>query len=240
MDKVKALKIPQEKIEKVLVSRPVFLERVADFRTILIILVASFATLTIFVKSFPYFQFDLTITRSIQNFRPAWFDFMMVLVSRLGDANIGSLIIVAFIVLALLTRKIKTAGMIGFTCFSMTVINQTFKFLVSRPRPSMSGLVQVVGIFKRSDSFPSGHVMFYVGLYGFLIYIVYTQFRKTNQLRQFLIILFSLMIFLVGISRIYLGAHWFSDVLGAYLLGFSWLIVCIWIYNKLDPNVKPK
>lgn len=230
--------VPKIETENVLVRRQTFYARVGSFRNILIGLIVSFIILTFFVRQFPYFPFDLVITRAIQTVRLAGFAQLMLAISWLGNEAVGGILTAIFVGIALAARKLRTALMIGVSVTTMTILNQLLKHLVGRPRPD-SALVHVVGIFKKSDSFPSGHVMFYVGLYGFLLFIVYTQFKREHWLRRFLISLFSILIVLVGLSRVYLGAHWFSDVLGAYLLGFSWLMVVIWAYKKLNPRVRP-
>jgi undecaprenyl-diphosphatase len=96
------------------------------------------------------------------------------------------------------------------------VTNETVKYLIQRPRPA-ADLVDVFEVLS-SYSFPSGHVMFYVSLFGFVWYVAYTMLKRS--LTRTLVLLFlGTLISLVGVSRIYLGQHWASDVLGAYLLG---------------------
>ncbi|MDQ3007765.1 MAG: phosphatase PAP2 family protein, partial [Chloroflexota bacterium] len=96
------------------------------------------------------------------------------------------------------------------------VVNILVKELIRRPRPAID-LVQVFRILD-SYSFPSGHVMFYVGFFDFLWFLIFTQLRSSVA-RAFLLGFLGSLILLIGISRIYLGQHWASDVLGAYLLG---------------------
>jgi undecaprenyl-diphosphatase len=72
--------------------------------------------------------------------------------------------------------------------------------------------------------------MFYIGFYGFLWFLIYTLLKR-SWLRTLLLILLSTLIALVGISRIYLGQHWASDVLGAYLLGSLCLVAEIELYR---------
>jgi undecaprenyl-diphosphatase len=102
------------------------------------------------------------------------------------------------------------------------------KEYIQRPRPG----IDVVEVFHILDSysFPSGHVMFYAGFYGFLWFLAYTLLKR-SWFRTLLLILLGTLIALVGISRIYLGQHWASDVLGAYLLGSLCLVLTIELYR---------
>ena len=95
------------------------------------------------------------------------------------------------------------------------------KYELHRPRPSGTAVFT-----EQSFSFPSGHSIFAVALYGFLTYIAVRYARRWRN--KIYIACFGLtVIFLIGLSRLYVGVHYFSDVWGGYLLGFMWLIVGI-------------
>jgi undecaprenyl-diphosphatase len=81
-----------------------------------------------------------------------------------------------------------------------------------------------------SYSFPSGHVMYYVGFLGFLGFLVFSLMKPSVK-RSLLLLLIGIPILLIGISRIYLGEHWASDVLGAYLLGSLTLVASLQLYR---------
>lgn len=103
------------------------------------------------------------------------------------------------------------------------------KEIVHRPRPT-ADFINVYQV-ARGFSFPSVHLMFFVGLYGFLAYLVWKTMRPSPKKAAILIFLGALTI-LAGISRIYLGVHWITDVVGAYLIGGLLLRIIIWSYNK--------
>ena len=108
-----------------------------------------------------------------------------------------------------------------------TGINLIVKDLIRRPRPT-SNLVNVFA--KLTDlSFPSGHVMFYIGFYGFIGFLAFSLLKPSLK-RSLLLVFFCGLVVLIGASRIYLGQHWASDVLGAYLLGSLTLEAYIQIY----------
>lgn len=101
-----------------------------------------------------------------------------------------------------------------------------------RARPSANETrIRVVAANIGGSSFPSGHVLNYIGVYGFLAYLVHTWVRPAGLRRVVRGALLAL-IGLVGPSRVYLGHHWFTDVLASYLLGTSYLIVLITVYRK--------
>ncbi len=136
---------------------------------------------------------------------------------------------VAFIVLAgvlifMFCKKIR--WFVTFDLVGVTLINQVIKHIVRRPRPNVLRLVEEDGY-----SFPSGHSMVSMAFYGIIIYLVYKN--VTNKyLKWTLITLLSLLILSIGFSRIYVGVHYFTDVVGGFLLGLAYLIIYINIYNK--------
>jgi len=111
------------------------------------------------------------------------------------------------------------------------------KAVVHRARPT-ADIVHVVQQVS-GYSFPSGHVVFFSTFLGFLMFLGYTLLKERVVWRSALLIVLAFFVATVGISRIYLGAHWFSDVLGAYLLGSLWLGVCVTIYRWASPGSLP-
>lgn len=199
-------------------------------RIIFVLLVISLTLLTIFAHLYNYFKFDLEITLALQRVNIPAFKFLMQLLTQLGNESGEAVTITLAVFLLLLTKQWKDAVLTLFSTLSLTSIGIFFKSFVARPRPDADLIIQV-GHFSRPDSFPSGHVLYYIGLYGFLLYLIYARLQK-SLLRTILIIILSLMIFLIGVSRIYLGAHWFSDTLGSYLTGGIWLYFMIYLHRK--------
>jgi undecaprenyl-diphosphatase len=114
------------------------------------------------------------------------------------------------------------------------LLTGTIKLLVARPRPEEDA-VNVVSAL-RDFSFPSGHVVSYVSLYGFIFFLVYVLFKRSRW-RTTALWLCGLLIGLVGVSRIYLGHHWASDVLGGYALGTAFLLILLEVYRLT--TIKP-
>jgi membrane-associated phospholipid phosphatase len=188
----------------------------------------GFILLAFFANKIAYFPIDLWITRWVQTFHPVWFVTFMVLVSWPGylpQALFIVIVLVSFLfIIGLRWEAIFSSG----AALVQSILDILIKLVVHRPRPGAT-LVHVMQIL-HSYSFPSGHVMFYTVFFGFLIFIIYSQL-KASRLRSGLLLLSGSLVSLIGVSRIYLGEHWASDVLGAYLLGSLCLWAVIQIYR---------
>jgi undecaprenyl-diphosphatase len=175
---------------------------------------------------------DLVVTQAIQNINLPGFEFLMRGVSSIGIPIIIG--IGASAIFASLRHYLEIAFVGGSTGLSY-LLTLVIKELVHRPRPvsSLVDIYETVGGF----SFPSGHVMLSVALYGSLLYFAWKVLKPLGW-RITILILLGLLLVSVGISRIYLGAHWLSDVVGAYLFGVTVLATVIWLYNKTKQYLK--
>ncbi len=206
---------------------PVRHNRAVLFRGTLVIFTAAFAVLTFLVITTPSFAIDLQITRDIQLINIPFFTFLMSAVSWPGF-NPQSMIIAGLVILLIYGFGLHWEAVMALVAavFS-TAINVLVKDLIQRPRPT-TGSVKVIAILN-SYSFPSGHVMFYLGFFGFIGFLAFTLLKPSLK-RTILLVLLSSLIILIGVSRIYLGEHWASDVLGAYLLGTLTLVLIVQVY----------
>lgn len=116
-------------------------------------------------------------------------------------------------------------------------ISFLFKRIMRRARPG-PGTPQIRVIVARigGTSFPSGHVLNYMGVYGFLAFLAYTWLRP-SAVRHIIVGAATFLIGLVGPSRIYLGHHWFTDVLASYLLGTAYLIGLSGLYRRMRMRI---
>ena len=177
-----------------------------------------------------YFSLDLRITRDLQEISNSSFRSLMLFISWFGNNGHGIIMTLAIVVVLFLFKLRLEAGTVLLSCSVGELLSILIKTLVGRPRPSFE-LIQVYTQVN-SKSFPSGHVFHYMALYGLLFYLVYVVMRR-SILRSSLLVVFGLMVGLVGISRMYLGEHWASDVIGGYLFGFVWLILMIEFYWRM-------
>jgi undecaprenyl-diphosphatase len=188
-----------------------------------------YAIMAVLAHVYAYFGWDLNLARSIQSISLPGFRMAMAGLSALGSGWL-SVAIVGGAGLALVAARFGIEGVICMVGVGMGgAINRLLKAISGRPRPS-DALVQVASEF-RHESFPSGHVVFFVEFFGFLLFLSYVLLKR-GPLRRVLIAAFGLLIALIGVSRVYLGAHWPSDVVGAYLAGGLWLMVMIEIYRR--------
>lgn len=149
---------------------------------------------------------------------------IMMFISYLGSA-------ITFITLAIgfifLIKKKKDSRMLILNLGLVFILNRILKYIIRRPRPPVVRIMTATGY-----SFPSGHSMVSIGFYGLLIYYIYKNVEN-KKLKNTLIAILSLLILLIGISRIYLGLHYATDVIGGYIIGGIYLVLFIKnIYNK--------
>ena len=142
--------------------------------------------------------------------------------------NFGGAIflVIATITLFIVIKNKKIGISILSNLAIVTVLNQLIKRILQRPRPTEYRIIEETGY-----SFPSGHSMISMAFYGYFIYLIY-KYVKNKYVKWISIILLSLLICLIGISRIYLGVHYTSDVLGGFLISISYLIIYISAANK--------
>ena len=196
------------------------------------ILLALFTLLAVWVAYNPVLAIDVTITRAFQENQSPWLRYTMIAASFIGNVSALSLglIILAAVLFWMVDLRLE-AIMVVVVSATSALLNWLIKLVVARPRPSAS-LVEIIQATS-GQSFPSGHVMSYVAFWGLLFSLGVILFRGKRWWRTALLIISALLVVLVGPSRIYLGDHWATDVLGAYLIGGLLLSLSLWIYLNL-------
>ncbi|PIP85681.1 hypothetical protein COY48_00505 [Candidatus Collierbacteria bacterium CG_4_10_14_0_8_um_filter_43_86] len=191
---------------------------------ILIGIILVFVLFGLLAHKYAYFGFDLVISRYLQSFHNPIFSASMILVSRLGDSYGLEMIVVLVMSLlffvGLKAEAIKTLLLIPVSVTAGSLA----KSIVNRPRPDAE-LVYIQEVF-RDKSFPSLHVLTFTMFFGYLLFLAIYKVR-TKWLKLAISLSATILILTIGISRIYLGAHWVSDVVGGYLLGSAFLILAI-------------
>jgi membrane-associated phospholipid phosphatase len=219
--------------EGTIVAAPRRRHRAAVFHAYLIGAVVVFIVLAVLAKTIAYFAFDVSVTHAVQHFHAGWFDALMRALSWIGFRP-QAIAIAALILLFLYAIGLKWETVVASVSVSgSSALGFSIKLVIDRPRPT-ADLVKVMNQLK-DYSFPSGHVLFFTTLFGFLLFLSYTLLKHAWW-RTCLLVVLAAMIALVGPSRIYLGQHWASDVLGAYLLGSVWLSLSVLVYRWGKPR----
>jgi membrane-associated phospholipid phosphatase len=227
--------IVEEAQEEVAVARkPWYQTRKWGFilLTIDVVVLALFGLLAIWIAYHPVLAVDVTITRDFQANQSPWLLDTMLAVSYIGNVmalSVG-LIVLTAILFWVLDLRLEAIVVVVVSATS-AIINGLVKLIVARPRPSAS-LVEIIQA-SSGNSFPSGHVMSYIAFWGLLFSFGIILFKGKHWWRIALLVISGLFVVLVGPSRIYLGDHWASDVLGAYLIGGVWLAMSLWLYLYL-------
>ena len=140
----------------------------------------------------------------------------------------GAIFIILLTVILIAVIKNKKIGLSILTNLAIiTILNQLLKRILQRPRPTEYRIIEESGY-----SFPSGHSMISMAFYGYLIYLIY-KYVENKNVKWILISLLSVLICFIGISRIYLGVHYTSDVLGGFLISISYLVIYISAVNNV-------
>ena len=190
-----------------------------------------FGMLAWFVHVHPILPLDLAITRWFQQDQAPWLRFTMLAISYPGS----SLLLPVLVLLTAgafwaLGDRLEAVFVAGLSAVSL-LLSLLVKVQVSRPRPTAT-LVKIVQATV-GYSFPSGHAMAYITYWGLLFAFGVILFRGRHWWRTALLITSAAFVALIGPSRIYLGDHWASDVLGAYLIGETLLGLAVGVYLPL-------
>ena len=200
--------------------------------TVYLVVFGLFLLLAWFVHIHPILPIDVAITQEFQEQQLPWLKWFMIAVSFLGNQTLvfAGLVLLTAALFWLIRLRLEAVFVVGLSIVS-AALNQLIKYIVGRPRPT-SNLVE---IFQHANgqSFPSGHVMSYLAYWGLLFSLGLILFKRDRWWHYLFLIISALFVLLVGPSRIYLGDHWASDVLGGYMFGGLLLGMALWLYLSL-------
>ncbi|QAV21385.1 phosphatase PAP2 family protein [Paenibacillus chitinolyticus] len=192
-----------------------------------LLLAVCFGTVALLVSRRQIAWFDETIISFVQGAESPGLTAAAGLLSEIGSSAVVPFITIAaalylYFVLKHRAEVILLIAAIGGSAILNTILKKIFQ----RDRPAIHIIMEETGF-----SFPSGHSMAVVGLYGILVYLLWKHISSAAG-RAVLVTLATAMIVAMGLARIYLGVHYPSDVLGGYLASGFWLGVCIWTYRS--------
>lgn len=175
--------------------------------------------------------FDDTIYNYIYSFRSDFLDTLFKSITKFAN----TITVILLVVLLMIFLERKSMWTLLITVVSTVSLNQILKHTIRRIRPDHLRLIKEGGF-----SFPSGHSMISIALYGSLIYLVYKNI-KNKIVKTILIVLLTILILEIGISRIYLGVHYPTDVLAGFCLAISIIILVVTIIdNHFRGNINDK
>lgn len=192
-------------------------------KMLLLVALIIFISILVLVKMNKTIEFDNNIYNLIIGLKNNTLTNILKIITNLGDTIcIITIILLCFIFFKnKLYPKIITINILG-----IVLINQILKHLVQRPCPEGIHLVEESGF-----SFPSGHSMAAFGFYGLFIYLIYKS-NLNKKVKILLITLLSILILLIGLTRIYLGVHYPTDVIAGFIMSFIFLIIFTNIIKK--------
>jgi len=200
----------------------------------IVVALALFTVLAIFVMLVgkPCFTWDARLSEAIQAAPwPPGFQSFMRVVSLAGDNVILAGVVVAGAAILLFGFGARREAIVVLVAVLVEqIVKVIVKEIVARPRPTAEEGITIFIRAKEVYSFPSGHTVHYVVFFGFLWYLTF-RLVGARRLRWPLLAMLGVLIALVGLSRVYLGAHWPSDILGGYLLGGAILTATVCFYR---------
>ena len=152
------------------------------------------------------------------------------IITHIGSAKI--VIILTILLLLLFIKEMKNKVFVLADVIGAAGLNVILKHIIQRDRPNIHRLIKETGY-----SFPSGHAMMSMAFYGMLIYFIY-RYVKNPVKKWVLIILLTIILLTIGITRIYLGVHYPSDVIGGFLVSFAYLLILTEIFKKIKLDEK--
>lgn len=172
---------------------------------------------------------DTAISAYITGFRTPYLTKYFVFVTNLGDA-LGYLVVFAIctIVFYIAFKRWRYVAQLAFVMVLALSSNLILKQIINRARPEAEHLVSVETL-----SYPSGHAMMAMAFYGTLLFLI-SQFPIGKVFKITFITMCAILILSIGISRIYLGVHYPSDIAGGYIAGFVWVVFCVMVFNLIQ------
>ncbi|WP_158231861.1 MULTISPECIES: phosphatase PAP2 family protein [unclassified Sporosarcina] len=173
-------------------------------------------------------SFDEPIIDFVQSAESPGLTSIMKLFTTIGSTT--SVVLLAILTLGVLLWKKHRAQAVLFAIVlaGTGILNQVLKFIFKRERPDFNRLIDIGGY-----SFPSGHTMMAFSLYTILTYILWRNVKNTGS-QVVIIILAAMMIVMIAVSRIYLGVHFPSDIVGGVLASSVWLFASIAFYQRFQ------
>jgi membrane-associated phospholipid phosphatase len=209
------------KLPVIMAESSVGKEKVKKMGSQLVLVSGAVSTLAFCTGLLYKYSLDKSILLAIQKLHTPLLDRMILGITFLGDPIVLLLICSGLIVGSPYYKSYREATTLSIAAVGAIALNCWLKMLFGRARPALWNRIINVG----QHSFPSGHAMVSIVIYGFIGYILAKQFP---QWRRQIFALTFILIVAIGFSRLYLGVHWPTDVAAGYASGLVWLSACIY------------
>jgi undecaprenyl-diphosphatase len=182
--------------------------------------------------------FDTKILRALRSpddpsrpIGPAWVEGALLDLTAIGGPTVLALVVLAVIGFLWLQQRIRTALFVAATSFSGELVDTALKHAFNRPRPTIVPHLREVF----SSSFPSGHAMESAIIY-LTLGAVLMRVAESRITKMYCLGIAILLTVLVGVSRVYLGVHYPTDVIGGWIIGFAWASICWLVEQRFESS----
>lgn len=224
----------RERIKKIIRDQFAIL----SLELIIVIILSIAAIITFYKLSSLLLQneidyFDKIAYQYVRSLATPFIDTFMLIITYLGNRQFIVFPALGLMIYYLFIRPHRWYSIkIPAVAVGSITANLILKELYDRARPTVFQMIEASGL-----SFPSGHAMFNLSFYGLLIYLIQKEMGN-DILKHIISVILCMLIICIGISRIYLGVHYASDVLAGFSAGFLWLIIALLVTGKIEKKVK--
>lgn len=184
----------------------------------LIVLVILFIGISIMIMTPHVQKVEGRIVLITEQLRFESMNQIMIFITGLGSYKVLFPFTIFISAIFIFQKKWIEPLFLFFNFYGVRYTNQMLKELFNRERPEFHRLIEI-----GEYSFPSGHAMNSLAIYGFILFLLMEK-QQMNLFKRFIIVLVGLFIFLIGFSRIYVGVHYPFDVIGGFIIGSIWLL----------------
>ncbi|HEU5138613.1 MAG TPA: phosphatase PAP2 family protein [Bacillales bacterium] len=205
------------------------------FLAVFIVLAVLFTLLSLNYHRTALLNFGHIVQASIYDIGGEVGETLFMILSYLGSGYLA-FPLTGLLALYLYNRQARwTASLLVYNLVGVRLLNWGLKTIFARPRPDLEHLIQA-----NYYSFPSGHAMNSTAFFGFLAYLLHRRLKRKGKPTAWVWAAACVLIFLIGLSRVYLGVHFPLDVFGGFLAGGSWLFLTLFLNTFISCQDRAK